>query len=67
MFCCIRNALNENAQGIVEYTLVLAFVVAIGWVVLGSGAGDGIGSAIQNIFGSGEDLVQTAGENVQGQ
>ncbi len=39
--------LGEKGQGMVEYALILAFVVAIAAYLSGSG---GIGDAISNVF-----------------
>lgn len=48
MLTTIRNMLKEKGQGIVEYALILAFVVGIGFVVFG---GDGsLKGALVNSF-----------------
>ena len=39
--------LNEKGQGMVEYALILAFVVVIAAFLTGN---DGMGQAIQNVF-----------------
>ncbi|MBR1761506.1 MAG: hypothetical protein IJ741_10075 [Schwartzia sp.] len=39
--------LNQKGQGMVEYALILAFVVVIAAFLTGN---DGIGQAIQNVF-----------------
>ena len=41
--------LSQKAQGIVEYALILAFVVVLAVVLSGS---DGLGGAISGIFGT---------------
>lgn len=43
----IRKFLGEKGQGIVEYALILAFVVAVAAVLTNS---DGIKGAIENVF-----------------
>ena len=43
----IRKFLGEKGQGIVEYALILAFVVAVAAVLTNSG---GIKDAIENVF-----------------
>ena len=42
--------LSQRAQGLTEYALILALVVAIGVAVFGSGTSSGLGLAIQNVF-----------------
>lgn len=42
---------SEKAQGIVEYALLLAFVVAIAAAVLTANNTDGLGGAINTAFG----------------
>ena len=49
--------LSQKAQGIVEYALILAFVVVLA-VVLSSG--DGLGGAISSIFGTTAEKLSTA-------
>ena len=60
----IKKIYSEKGQGIVEYALILAFVVAIAAVALSDG-NEGIGGAIQDLF----DRVRTAitGFGPQGQ
>lgn len=41
---------SEKAQGIVEYALILAFVVAIAGVALSASTGSGLGKAINDAF-----------------
>lgn len=41
---------SEKAQGIVEYALILAFVVAIAGVALSASTGSGLGKAIKDAF-----------------
>lgn len=45
--------LNEKAQGITEYALLLVFVVAVAVAVLfGTDAGNGLKNGLTNAFGS---------------
>lgn len=46
---------SEKAQGIVEYALILAFVVVIAAALLGT---DGIEQSIKNVFTSVEQLLK---------
>lgn len=50
--------LGEKGQGIVEYALILAFVVAIAVIALKSDSG--IGQAIQDIFGDTGNNIKSA-------
>ena len=55
---------SEKGQGIVEYALILAFVVAIAIVALKSDSG--IGKSIQNLFTNTGTQIENAGKNVGG-
>ena len=55
--------LSQKAQGIVEYALILAFVVVLA-VVLSKG--DGLGGAISDIFGTTAKKLSTANTNAGG-
>lgn len=55
--------LSQKAQGIVEYALILAFVVVLA-VVLSSG--DGLGGAISDIFGTTAEKLSTAASKASG-
>ena len=48
--------LSQKAQGIVEYALILAFVVVVAAVMAGN---DGLSSAISDVFGAAKDQVQS--------
>ena len=50
---------SQKGQGIVEYALILAFVVAIAAVALKSDSG--IGQSIQNLFSNTKDKIDSAG------
>ena len=54
----IEKIWSEKGQGIVEYALILAFVVAIAVIALKSDSG--IGKAIQDRFTSTGDTIRNA-------
>jgi pilus assembly protein Flp/PilA len=60
----IAKIWSEKGQGIVEYALILAFVVAIAVVALKSDSG--IGQKIQNLFDNTGTKIEQAGQNVSG-
>jgi len=60
----IEKIWSEKGQGIVEYALILAFVVAIAIVALKSDSG--IGKSIQNLFTNTGTQIENAGKNVGG-
>jgi len=60
----IAKIWSEKGQGIVEYALILAFVVAIAVVALKSDSG--IGQKIQNLFDNTGTKIEQAGQNVGG-
>ena len=48
----LRNHyLSQKAQGMTEYALIVALVVAIGIAVFGTGSSGVLGTAITDIFG----------------
>lgn len=49
--------MSQKAQGIVEYALILAFVVALAIVLTSN---DGLQSAISDIFGTTTDQINKA-------
>ena len=55
--------LSQKAQGIVEYALILAFVVVLAVVLSSDG---GIGGAISSIFGTTADKLSTANTKATG-
>ncbi|SFT72911.1 pilus assembly protein Flp/PilA [Selenomonas sp. GACV-9] len=58
----IEKKWSEKGQGIVEYALILAFVVAIAVIALKDNGT--IGQAIQNLFQStGQKIEQAGGSN----
>ena len=58
----IEKIWSEKGQGIVEYALILAFVVAIAIVALKSDSG--IGKSIQNLFRNTGTQIEDAGKNI---
>lgn len=54
--------MSEKAQGIVEYALVIAFVVAIGAVLVKTGEGS-LTAGIQKIFEDLSSIVGTGADN----
>ena len=52
--------MSQRAQGIVEYAIVIAFVIVIGWALLGSGNST-IADTIQTIWNKIWELLNTAG------
>lgn len=58
----IEKKWSEKGQGIVEYALILAFVVAIAVVALGPDTG--IGEKINALFTSTGEKIETAGDNL---
>lgn len=55
--------MSQKAQGIVEYALILAFVVVVAAVLTQS---DGLGEAIKGIFGAAKDQVQSGANKAAG-
>lgn len=55
---------TQKGQGIVEYALILAFVVAIAAVALSTDSG--IGQAVQNVFSRTATQLDSAGGNTGG-
>ena len=55
--------LGEKGQGVVEYALILAFVVAL--VVFALSDDSGIGESIRTLFGNTADAIETADPNHQ--
>jgi len=55
--------MSEKAQGMVEYALVLAFVVGIGWFLLNN---SGLGEAIEGVFTNAEDVTTQAASQSNG-
>ena len=60
----IEKIWSEKGQGIVEYALILAFVVAIAVIALKSDSG--IGEKIQTLFTNTGTKIENAGNTVGG-
>ena len=60
----IEKIWSEKGQGIVEYALILAFVVAIALIALKSDSG--IGQSIQNLFSNTGNKIENAGGSIGG-
>lgn len=60
----IEKIWSEKGQGIVEYALILAFVVAIAVIALKSDSG--IGQKIQTLFTNTGAKIESAGSTVGG-
>lgn len=55
--------MSQKAQGIVEYALILAFVVVVAAVLTQS---DGLGEAISDVFGAAKDQVKAGADAAGG-
>lgn len=62
----IERFFSEKGQGIVEYALILAFVVGIAVVALSSSGEGSIGQKIQSLFTDTGNQIDTARQNVSG-
>ena len=51
--------MSQRAQGIVEYAIVIAFIIVIGYALLSGGDND-IAQAVQDIFSKLWSLLNTA-------
>lgn len=51
--------MSQKAQGMVEYALILAFVVVVAAVLAGD---TGLSSAISNVFGAAQSQVQAGAD-----
>lgn len=58
----IQKAWSQKGQGIVEYALILAFVVAIAAVALSNDTG--IGQAIQQLFTDTGNKINNTGNSI---
>ena len=55
--------LSQRAQGMVEYALILALVVAVGIAVIGTGEEGELGSAISTVFAKVKAQINTIGSD----
>ena len=58
--------LSQKGQGIVEYALILAFVVAIAAVALTSSGQDSLGTKIKSLFTTTGTKIDAAKDNING-
>lgn len=61
----VMRYLEQKAQGMVEYALLLAFVVGIAAAVLTASSSDGLGGAIQSVFTKVENQLKGTNNNGQ--
>ena len=62
----MQKFFTQKGQGIVEYALILAFVVAIAAVALNSSGDGSLGSKIQKLFEATGTQIDDARTNIQG-
>ena len=55
--------MSQKAQGIVEYALILAFVVVVAAVLVGDNS---LSSAISSVFSTAKDQVQSGANKAAG-
>lgn len=58
MFTFYKN--SQKGQGLVEYALMLAIIIGIGWGIYSQ---TGIADSIKNVFGNASSLMETAKKN----
>ena len=56
----VRPVLGEKGQDMVEYALMLAIIVGIGWLIYQQ---SGIAESINQVFTDSSTLISTAAEN----
>ena len=56
--------LSQKGQGIVEYALILAFVVAIAAVALNSKGTDSLGTKIKTLFSTTGQKIDSASQDI---
>lgn len=61
----VMRYLEQKAQGMVEYALLLAFVVGIAAAVLTASSEQGLGGAIQSVFTKVENQLKGTNNNGQ--
>ena len=62
----MQKFFTQKGQGIVEYALILAFVVAIAAVALNSNGNGSLGSKIKDLFNATGTQIDSARTNIQG-
>ena len=55
--------MSQKAQGMVEYALIIAFVVILAAVLMNN---DGLSGAIQGVFGTASDTINQVNTNAGG-
>lgn len=60
----MQKFFTQKGQGIVEYALILAFVVAIAAVALNSSGNDSLGARIKTLFDTTASKIQSASESI---
>ena len=58
MFTFYKN--SQKGQGLVEYALMLAIIIGIGWGIYSQ---TGVADSIKNVFGNASSLMETAKKN----
>lgn len=58
MFTFYKN--SQKGQDLVEYALMLAIVIGIGWGIYSQ---TGVADSIKNVFGNASSLMETAKKN----
>ena len=61
----MQKFFTQKGQGIVEYALILAFVVAIAAVALNSSGTDSLGTKIKTLFSTTGAQIDNASKNIQ--
>ena len=56
----VRPVLGEKGQDMVEYALMLAIIVGIGWLIYQQG---NLADSIKQVFTDSSTLISTAAEN----
>lgn len=56
----VRPVLGEKGQDMVEYALMLAIIVGIGWLIYSQAD---LAKQINEVFSNSSDLMSTAAEN----
>lgn len=59
----VRPVLGEKGQDMVEYALMLAIIVGIGWLIYNQ---NGLSSQINSVFSSSKNLMSTAASGAAG-
>lgn len=59
----VKPVLGEKGQDMVEYALMLAIIVGIGWLIYSQAD---LAKQINEVFSNSSDLMSTAAENSKG-